>query len=306
MTVLILNHSTQNCGVYQFGKRVADLAVQSTSVNFIYKEINNPDEYKDCLAIYKPTHILYNWYPITMNWLKDDLDHSIKHYFIYHDGHYRKNNVDKFLFFGAAGVKNGSLKDFPLEKQVVLPRPLLNYTGVYRENNILNIGSFGFGFHHKGFPDIVRYVNENFDQAILNLHIPNGHFGDPSGITAKEVIDYCKKENTSSGIQLNITSNLLTNYELLEFLAGNDINLFMYFTVNEGLSSVVDYALSVKRPIAINDNMMFRHIPEPDIRISKNNSILDILDRGTKPLEQYYEKWSINNFIKQISEVFSE
>lgn len=306
MTVLILNHNIENCGVYQFGKRFANLALQSKTVNFIYQEITDPIEYSEYLVRYNPTHVIYNWYPITMGWLPNDLDPKIEHYFIYHDGHVRKYSVSKFIFFGSAGKEDGALKDFPLEKQIILPRPLFNYSGDYRKNDRVNIGSFGFGFHHKGFPELVRDINKDLKNVVINLQIPNGHFGDPDGSTAREVINQCLRENTNPSVEINISSTLLNDNDLLNFLAGNDINAFTYYTANEGLSSVLDYALSVKRPIAINDNMMFRHIPEPSIRITRSNSILDILSRGTKPLEQYYEKWSTDNFIKQISEVFDE
>jgi hypothetical protein len=51
---------------------------------------------------------------------------------------------------------------------------------------------------------------------------------------------------------------------------------------------------------------MFRHILKSDVVITDTNSILDIYNRGISPLNEFYTKWNISNFIKEMDKVFYE
>lgn len=302
-TVLILNHKIRNCGVYQSGRRIYDLVADSTKVNFVYREVESLIEFNIAIDKLKADSILYNWHQGTMQWLTETLvkNSSNKSYFYFHTQPISKN-IGTYLFFGDYALDKNIL---PKERMILMPRPLLSYTGEYRNNSIINIGSFGFAFFQKGFHTLVKLVNSTFDTAVINLHIPQSHFGDPFGKQLKEVVTECKKLNTNPNVQLNITHNFRDDNDILEFLANNDINVFMYTDNGEGLSGVPDYALSVKRPIAVSDCTMFRHFAKDEIRIDKH-SIQDILNQGTKPLEEYYKKWSIENFRNKMEEVFGE
>jgi hypothetical protein len=112
--------------------------------------------------------------------------------------------------------------------------------------------------------------------------------------------------NTKKGVTLNITRNFLDDDGVLQFLANNDINVFMYSENGNGISSAIDYALSVKRPIAITRCNMFRHILKNDIVLSGKNSVVDILNRGTKPLNEFYDKWSTQKFIDEMDGIFND
>ena len=298
--VLILNHTTKNCGVYQFGKRVAELAIRSEKLDVRYYEIDTEQEYEYLVEKLQPKMIIFNWYPITMQWLSfKPLKDHIKSYFFFHDGHY-KPEFEKMVFLGVYEKADGH--QFNPEKKILLPRPLLDYESTYNGNELFTVGSFGFGFYHKGFPDIVSKINEEFDEAVVNLHIPKGHFGDPHGEQAEEVRQECLNRNKKPGIIVNITTELKSEKELLDFLGKNDINAFFYGGVSEGISSVIDYALSVKRPIALTNNMMFRHVISDDILIEKN-TFQEIFDRQLAPLEKFLTDWSTENFIKEFDRV---
>jgi hypothetical protein len=301
-TVLILNHRIKACGVQSFGRRVYDLANESKDVRYLYAEIEYPHEYLAIIPEYKPDFIVYNWHRGTMPWLTDSLISrfpNIKHYFIYHE-EFTRNIYDKYLFFGDYDFSGGSKFG---HKKVLLPRPLLNYTGTYPENKVITIGSFGFGFWQKGYHTLTKLVNETFPEAVLNFHMPYSHFGDPLHTQGNEVELECRKLNANKKVRLNITHNFLDDSGVLSFLAGNDINVFMYEENGEGISSVIDYALSVKRPIAISKSRMFRHITDKNILLEEN-SIQDLLSRGTKPLEKYYSNWSTDRFKTEFDKEF--
>jgi hypothetical protein len=148
-------------------------------------------------------------------------------------------------------------------------------------------------------------VNEEFDEAVINLHMPWAYFGDPKGTETRKIATSCREHNKKPGITLNINHDFLLNEEVLNFLAGNDINLFLYHSCNQGLSSVIDYALSVKRPIGITNDSMFKHILKDDILVEKH-SIKDLLQQGTKPLEEFYEKWDPKKFSERMDTIFYE
>ena len=59
-----------------------------------------------------------------------------------------------------------------------------------------------------------------------------------------------------------------------------------------GLSSTIDYAVSVDTPLIVNNSNMFRHLlsERPEISI-ENNSINDIIDMGISSVQYFRKKW---------------
>ncbi len=303
MRVLFLNHPFVKCGVYQLGERVYNSMSKSKKFNSLYREVHSRDEYLHYLDWIKPKYIIYNYHWDRMPWLTNQdiyKNKAFQHYFIYHDGS-MFNYYDKYLFFGDFDPERKAVSE---SKRVLLPRPLLNYNGPYPKNKLTTIGSFGFAFNHKRYHKLVRLINRTFKEAVINLHIPNAYFGDTPKNKLKYIIANCRKNNTNPRVKLNINTDFLSNDDLLTFLAGNDINVFYYEHLdNPGLSSAIDYALSVKRPIAITNNMMFRHIASDEILMEKN-SIRFILNKGTAPLQKYYDTWSQKNLILALENLF--
>jgi hypothetical protein len=298
--VLVINHYQKACGVQSFGLRVWNLVKDSKSVDYYYREVEDVKTFYRYATEIAPDVILFNWHRGTMPWLTEEIVSSLgsKSYFMFHDEVTRKH-YDKYLFFGDYDFTKGEKFG---DKKILLPRPLLKYDGGYKENDALTIGSFGFGFWNKGYHTLTNLINTEFPWSVVNFHMPYSYFGDPQKKQTKQVEAECRKLATK--IELHITHDLLDDNGVLEFLAGNDINIFLYEENGEGISSVLDYALSVKRPIAISDSRMFRHISNNDILISKN-SIESILAKGTKPLEKYYTMWNIENFKEEMDNIFN-
>jgi len=304
MKVLFVNHSQKECGVYQFGKRVFDLAKKSNKTIYTnYLETESREEFEAEIVASNPDIIIYNWYPITMPWLTEDMvvnDRIHKHVFLFHDGNLRQN-FDMYLFSGSEG-KDINL---PKEKTAILPRPLFTYNGDYKVNDVPTIGSFGFGGWQKQFTELVRIVNYEFDNAVINIQMPFAYFGDRDGTETLKIADKCRELNTNPNVILNISHAFQTNEDTLRFLAGNDINVFLYKSQNQGLSSVIDYAISVKRPIAISYDSMFKHIYKPEICVD-SNSISNIINNGTRALEEFYSNWNPEIFSDRMDEILND
>ena len=49
MKVLFLNSVKKQCGVYQYGLRVYDILKHEKDINYIYAEIEHPDQYMSLL-----------------------------------------------------------------------------------------------------------------------------------------------------------------------------------------------------------------------------------------------------------------
>jgi hypothetical protein len=303
MKILFVNHKQQQCGVYQFGKRFYDLAKQTGRVIYHYVETEDKAEFEKEFRWMHPDIVVYNWYPVTMPWLSEDMVTKrpyFKHYFIFHDGFVRQN-FDKYLFSGAEG------KDisFPKEKTAILPRPLFKYDGDYPVNPVPTFGSFGFGGWQKGFTRLVEIVNREYSEAVINIQMPFAYFGDRLGKETRKIAAECIRLNTNPGIKLNIDHKFLSNDDTLAFLAKNDINVFLYKSANQGLSSVVDYALSVKRPIALTNDSMFKHVYKPELDI-ETHTLEELIKQGTEPLEEFYEKWKPEKFSEEMDKVYEQ
>ena len=83
------------------------------------------------------------------------------------------------------------------------------------------------------------------------------------------------------------------------------LNVFLYSErKGRGCASTLDFALSVKRPIAITKSNAMAHIynATPSICIEDRN-LKEIMASGFIPLEPYYEKWKPEKFIEAYEKI---
>lgn len=309
--ILFVSRKATNCGVNDYGKRVFNGVKDSKLFVMIYCEIENMEDLLSCFDNHNPDIILYNYighiFPFLNNQSILPLRHK-NHILIYHEGD---------IFFQPNGIltSDSTIIDNPSQKLYSLPRPLFNNLKLptIEKNDIPTIGSFGFGFPDKNFPKIAEIVCEEFDVAKIRLNIPFATFGDENGFLAKNEIEKIKSiiKKSNKNIELEYSHDFLEHEDLLNFLNKNDINVFLYDKhSSRGLSSVIDYCLSIRRPIGINDSHMFRHIKDvtPSIQVGKNK-ITEIINNGIEPLIPLYEKYSNDNlknkFEKSISEIIN-
>jgi SAM-dependent methyltransferase len=221
------------------------------------------------------------------------------------------NYKNKFLLCDVHHLSN-SLFDFYIapDPTLLLLNPLVYKTGrlipSYQNNFPLPskpvIGSFGFGTPQKGFEKIVQLVQQEFDEAVIRFNIPSADFGgDKNGINARAIAERCKALIIKPRIQLIVTHDYMDNKRMLNFLAQNTINVFLYEhdeTSGRGLSSTVDNAMSVQRPVAVSDGVMFRHVfdAEPSVCVTRNN-LKTIIQNGFATLEKHYKDWTAENLL---------
>jgi len=307
-TVLLLNNTSKACGVQQWGIRLGDILPKSTKFTIIYKELHTASEYRSLISEFNPEIVVYNYHVDIMPWLnRGNLYPGTKHVAIVHEGfsHLQDSiGFDYYVYVPESTVVQEEWK----HRVFKVGRALLKYDGVYPVNKFHTIGSFGFGFPHKQFPLIVRKVNEEFDTAIIRFNIPKHFRADPGGAIRYKEILRCNREITKPGIDLQITREFLPERQLMEFLAGNDVNAFFYDNSKEDSSSgATDFALSVDRPIAITDSRMFKHITD---RIGNSacieyHTFSEIIQNGTAVLSPLKAEWSNEALLARFEEILS-
>lgn len=305
MNVLILNHSDKNCGIHQYGVDIYS-ALRRSKFTFNYAEVNTKQQIEYNIDLYKPDITIFNYYPVTMPFIQKPFMTHIR---------YKWNKMVTAGIFhevtnSAAGVCTNALFDYWLcpdptlitSNEICLrtKRLIPNYYNFDSPPRIPTIGTFGFGFKDKGFDKVVAKTCEEFDKAIINIHMPNHFLVGDSFLSSNSCFwmkRRCKNALKKSDVELNLTHEFLTKTQLLHFLAGNSINCFFYDTnKDKGISSVIDSALAVSRPIALTKCGMFRHITDKRVYI-EDNSLKEIIKRGYKVLTPFHKEWSERSFV---------
>ena len=144
-------------------------------------------------------------------------------------------------------------------------------------------------------------VNEQYDKAIIKFVIPIAHF-DPYPMI-NQIKQKCMSENIKSDIVLMISHEFFTNEEILFFLKSNTMNLFLYDEmIGRGISSTIDYAISVKRPFCISNSYMFRNIYSDQICVYKN-SIQYCMNYSIDFINHFLKEYSNENMINKFKKI---
>jgi hypothetical protein len=308
MSILLINNKSSQCGVQEWGIRMGTLLSKSKKYNFAYREANSVSEFMFFVKREHPRIIIYNYNPATLPWLTKEVLLSVKpsiNIVVIHEGYSHHNDYLGFDYYIYL-PKNPTIEPEIADRCFKVGRPLLKYNGLHPTNSIPTIGSFGFGFSHKRFELIAETVNKEFDLANIRFSMPFSSVGDPRGDVARQTTQNCLSKITKPGIKLEVTYSYLSEPELLTFLAGNDINCFFYdYSKVESSSGSTDFALSVRRPIAVSKSNMFIHLTSvvtPSICI-EDRTLKEIMASGIEPLQPLYDKWSDENFIKDFENI---
>ena len=317
-TILFVSHTPSQCGIFEYGKNIFNVLKGSRYFNFVRVECSSLEDLKRSIAEQGPVAIIYNYHPSVLPWVatkvgprlyRNNLTSiKVQQIGIIHEITQRSADTAtayrrKFLPGTRTRLSN-SLFDFYIapDPALLLRNPyvyktgrlLPHYVNNYPVPETITIGSFGFGTPGKGFDNIVRKVQQEFDQAVIRLNIPSSDFADKDGANGRRIAAACRALVENPGIDLQISHDYLDDRQVLDFLAQNTINVFLYEDAeNRGLSSAVDNAVAVKRPVAVSNSIMFRHVldTEPSINVEKN-SLRTIIANGFAPLEKHYRDWN--------------
>ncbi len=291
--VLFVNNPPRQCGVYNHGVTTANAIRKSDRLSFRYLEMpedTSPETFIEAVAIDPPDVIIYNWHALTMRWLDDDLLARIRQTFsqIHHTTLVHDESPPFWLLSAFIQI-DPTFEETAREFRVRRVVPEFTPTHEPADNII---GWFGFAAKHKGVLKVIEQVNAEFDDAVVRLHIPFNYYGDKDGKLALAVAEKCRRL-AKPGIRVEITHDYKTTEQLVDWLSGNSVNCYLYDSFPAtAISSAIDYALAARRPIAVSDSNMFRHILKlcPGVRLSAR-SLKEIIRDGFAPLEPIRQDW---------------
>lgn len=300
--ILMLNSAKKRCGVYQYGNNIFTEISKINNLNSKIVDVANEHEYQKAVYQYKPEAVIFNYYPATMPWLNSTITKSLnsKKLGFLHEMNERIVSELNNELFDMHIVPDPTLHS--TRKDVFqAPRLVKSYCNYFPEPDIPTFGSFGFGFANKGFERIIDLVQGEYDNAIIKFTMPFNEVVERNGNFAKEVAAKCRARIVKKGITLLINHDFLAEKDLLNKLAQNTANIFLYDeTISMGISSVLEYAIASRRPLIINKCPMFRHVFNSDDRVLINDkSIKSILLNRSNPIIPFLNSWSTANFQKE-------
>jgi len=289
--VLFINPRQPRCGVYQYGVRLCSILRMSSKLQIFYVEC--PDVI-DLGYFYQFDVVIYNIHPGIPNFIQGaPFPVSVKQIAIYHDGH-QKEGFDRWLFSDSSAPGYGNT--------VTIGRPLPEWNICIREPNDPPLIGLS-GLVGAWATTMVETVMRDIPEAKIRLHLAASDHCDPSGGLARAVGQKCQE--IAGQDRVSVEHDFKTQEELLAWLEGNDMNCYIRTPAAcSGISSALDMALAVRRPIAINNHHMFRHIARvtPEICI-ENSSLRDILAMGNSPLVPHRNRNERQNVMEELENV---
>ena len=293
---VVVSHKGERCGVYQFGRRLFESLSHGSGISWTYLECSSPDDLVPALDE-RPDIILFNHVQSTMPWLVDTIPNICGPilFSIQHELHFsvvKQACPDPFHFLLCPDPTLVTSDPRIIGLQRFIPKPI---EALPPEPKVFTVSSFGFATPGKGFEQLCRLVNEQFDEAWVRINIPqhdNSEFSSQKAFD--EIVGACHRAITKPNVRVDITTKFLSEDELIGFLAESSINAFAYEREGaEGISSCIDYALAASRPIAVNASPMFRHVHgvNPSIRLDER-SLAGIAQHGFAPLVPMQEESS--------------
>jgi hypothetical protein len=308
--IMVVVHTGRKCGVYQYGRNITNSLVKSKKYKFVFVECGSPTDLARAIEYYMPRVILYNYIDILMPWLNPIITSLVR-------SRYRIPQAGIIHEFIQSDVDRATqrLFDYSIyqDPDVIVTKPftfktrqlIYPYVNTMPLPPITTIGSFGFGFPDKGFERLVDAVQEEYDVAKIRLVMPPNDIVDQDGSIARATARSCKKRLYKPAVELCVTHEFLSEPQLLDFLASNTANAFLYDTnKNTGISGPTQHALAAHRPLIITKSGMFRHLlgSEPSICI-EDHSMREIISYGLAPLEEFYREWSEEKFIRNYEDI---
>lgn len=287
--VLIINPPEKRCGVASYGEALNSILQKSTRHKY---ELTVP-----CGFSFNESDVMIiNYHEKLFPWLTNDSILNGKTPYMAIGGH------DCYPDFAALKfVLNCDSTSEHTERNIPLPRPVKKFSPL-PDPEIVTIGSCGFDFSSKNYQHVATVVAQYYDAAKIRLHIPSH----PSGEGIHNIAHIVKQQLwalNKPNISVEISTDFLSDDELITFLSSNTANVFLYppfENEKRGLSSVIDKALAARKPIAISDSTMYRHINMEDKFLLSKNSLAEIISFGIGHLQPFLEKFSEENLIEVV------
>ena len=305
--ILIVNNAKVKCGVHQYGRNFYQAVRDSKKYKFGYIESTCLKDITTALDRGHPSAVIFNYYPITMPWVTSAFTQRLPLPCLgtFHEvTQAEADALDGSLFSIHLCLDPDVKENNPRVK--ALGRIVPAYENNFPVPEIPTFGAFGFGPRDQGYERVVSKVQEEYDEAVIRIHLPENDVVDPGGRHyANSTAEHCRRLIRKSGIQLEISHEFMSKQGLMDYLAKNTANCFFRDPVpKKGKSSALDFGIAVQRPILLTKCSMYSHVskvtPSPYI---EDRTIKEIVNSGFEPFSQYLKLWSEEQFRKRIEAI---
>lgn len=316
--ILYVNPSNEECGIYQFGKRVYNalktyLPEWCDWELFYYENYNDVNLHHQKINEINPNVILYSYnstaLPFATSYMKSPHPDIINIAICHEQEQFIHDNIDTLPqdWYGGKLFKYwvGHDPTMILTKENCFnaTRPILRTEYVeppFEKNGVLTFGNSTFGFKNKLHVEIVNAIQKEYDEAIIRFNMPPSHFGDKFLHQANQIAKECEKIIYKTNIKLFVSNILFkTEEEIIEWLSNNDINIYFYEQWDvpgsmRGVSSSPDNALSTRRPLIVNKTTMMKHLNPIIGSYGIDGSIKELVEKQKRynTPQLIYNEWS--------------
>lgn len=306
--ILFVNFAVMNCGVHQYGVNLYSVLAHSQRYEFVYVDVLSLEDLDREADKGDWAAILINFHPQTLSFIRPEMPRRFRSVCVAVMHEMMQSEVDsmprglfQFYIMGDPTLRQTNPNVFSTGRIV------LEYENKKPLAQLVTVGSFGFSVGSKGFQRLVDLVQEEFDEAVVRINIPANGIIDQNATEAKRQVDLCRERLWKPGIQIKATHEFFDKDQLIDFLASNTLNAFLYdYIVKAGISSAADHAMTARRPIAITKSIMFRHLHnlKPPITI-EDTSLKEIIRNGTRPYDHLLQEWSPQRICSRYEEILS-
>lgn len=307
--ILFANYGIANCGVHQYGSNLYAVLRDSQKFEFAYAGIERLADLDEAVAKSGCAAVILNYHPQTLPFIRIESARryevpciAIMHEMTQAEADTIPDGFFRYYVMGDPTLRANNSRVFATGRLIPAfenrrPPPA-----------VVTIGSFGFSVGSKGFRRLVDTVQEEFDEAIIRVNIPANGIIDKDGRQAREQVEVCRARLWKPGIKFIASHDFLSGEELIEFLASNTLNAFLYdYLPKAGISSAVDQALAARRPLAITRSVMFRHLFDLDPPITiEDISLRGIISNGVEPYRHLLEDWAPSRICARYEGILAE
>lgn len=288
--VLLINPPDAQCGVHQYFVSVQSILRSSQKHQYVLANMDG-----DIMPVKHGYDVLvYNYHEKLCPWLCNEWIRAREVPCLAIGGHDCYPDFSELKL-----ILNCDSASEPTKRNIPLPRPVRNFAPLPNPERI-TIGSCGFAFGSKNFQHVATVVAQSYDDALIRLHMPQHPHGEPVDAIVGSIRQQLWNLNKPN-IDVEISTDFLSDEELISFLSSNTANVFLYppFTNEKrGLSSAIDKALSARKPIAISDSTMYRHINTEDKFLLSKFSLAEIISFGVEHIKPFWATHSEEKLIK--------
>lgn len=310
------DRSKPHCAVFQAGKIYADAMKLCKELDLTYVEVGDGDSAPDIegyeVVIFNYQHVtsqiippaFFSYCPIAIGFLYEA----------------RQEPAASPLHFGdllAGQVFDVLISPDPTlqstSKVWGLPRVIKRHqasNGVRYDSEVW-VSTFGFPSPWKANDEVVRMMNDEFEDAVFRINIAPASHQEGTGLQdmtiqfANDLVMIAKP-----GIKIRFTQHYMEDEDLVSWLAQSDVNVFLSrpergVETGGALLASADMAISAQRPLLVSNNIEARHLSlyacAKTLREAMDPNPLMIA-----PVDFLYGLWSPENFAARMDGAIRE